>query len=287
VAAKVDDATVTQVMVIGQKSDGSLLEARSIFDTVAGTNPDSLRVAVGSAPSGLRAMVAVGFDNQDGADVKIFALGNGGQMVGPMENLPVATKWACPYWSTGGRSQAPLNFSYVNQATKPELIVRETLENGSSTSGMVTLTANNIEKSCPVVSPKDGGFVFAWRVDTEIRGGDYLYANANLPSDTDSYPLVNSVNFKGTVPPLVGVAGMDDNIAVLWALNSGPQVGLFNQKDQTHIGKDHSLPLTSGRSVGVTTVSSLSQTNAMWVTYRESAGSEGQRRLVKVTCPTD
>jgi len=280
VAAKDGDATVTQVMAIAQNMGGTLVAPRAIFETVPGTNPDSIRVSVGTAPSGLRAMVAIGFDNQDGADVKIFSLGENAQTVG-MESVTVATKWGCPFWSAGARTQAPLNFSYVNQAAKPEFFVYEMQESGVSPTH-VSLPSANIEKSCPIVAPKDGGFVYAWRTDAEIRGGDYLFSSAPVPSDFDSYALANSVQFGGTVPPLVGVAGMGRNIAVLWVKSTGPELALYTQM-QVPVGKELLLSVSSGSKVGP--VSSVSEKNAMFVTYRESgSGAAGIRRLVKVTC---
>jgi len=280
VAAKAGDAPVTQVMAIAQDAAGTLVPPRMIFETVAGTNPDSIRVSVGSAPSGQRTMVAIGFDNQSGADVNIIALGENAQTVG-MEILAVATKWACPFWSFGGRAQAPLNFSYVNQASKPELVVYEMQETGVRGDSLTLPSANLGKGSCPIVVPKEGGLVYSWRTDEEIRGADFLFSSGPVPSDFDSYPLANAVRFGGTVPTLVGAAGMGNNVAVLWVRSSGPELALYDQM-QIPVGKELQLSVLSGNKVGP--VSTISEKNAMYVTYRE-IGKTPQRRLVKVTCP--
>jgi hypothetical protein len=281
VAKKTDDPTVTQVMAIAQNAGGTLVAPREIFETVRGTKSDSLRVSVGSAPSGLRAMVAIGFANQDGADVTVFSLGENAQPIGMEESVAVATKWDCPFWSVGGRTQAPLNFSYVNKAAIPELVVHEMRESDGKLAPSVNLPSANIEKACPIVAPKEGGFVYAWRTDEEIRGADYLFASGTLGTDGQSYPLKNSVRFGGTVPPLEGVAGMGNNIAVLWVKPSGPEVALYDQMANP-MGKELLLPASSGDKVGP--VSTVSEKNAMFVTYRDT-GAIPLRRLLKVTCP--
>jgi len=75
---------------------------------------------------------------------------------------------------------------------------------------------------------------------------------------------------------------MGRDIAVLWVKSTGPELALYTQM-QVPVGKELLLSVSSGSKVGP--VSSVSEKNAMFVTYRESgSGAAGIRRLVKVTC---
>jgi len=276
VAPKPGEPTVTQVMAIGQNKGGTLLSLRPIYETLAGTNPAQIRVAVGSSPSGTSAMVAIGFVDQPGTDIQLFSLGENAQK-GPVNAFSVDYQWDCPFWSRNGRSNAPLNFSLVKKGSPPQLVVRDVQESGSTTGAFVTLNADNLDKGtgCPIVVPKEGGLVFGWQMDSELRAGDYRYEGG----PPDSYPVRNQANFLGKIPNLVGVGSFGSRTALLWLQPAGPEVGLFDQQLRGfEVGKPLLLS-NNGKFIG--TPSSVSELGATFVTYRNETGP---RRLVTVKC---
>jgi len=242
----------------------------------------TVRAAIGTSKSGLRALFAWGYANQ-GVQPNFMVLKPDGEAIaGPTPLNQTPNKWECLSVipsrtdmgvSTVGHDKDPLTY--------PMWHAYEVNETGGVTF-VLKVEVTTKDMGCPTVATTPKGYTMAWQnADGTFFADMDTTVDQKIPITIDI--VKGSVRFGGPAkqPPVACIAAMGKDYGIAYAAKLGPQVDRFTfQGNPT--GK--SLFLPSRGNPGP--VSAWPGVDAFYATYLDPDSTRGNLRyFVKVACP--